>query len=100
MSNFICTVNGTRDRNLDLYDNKCVAGKTQGELPVRTCSKCNARRSFFSSFRSKRTDVCVSQNSEILATRSVDLLTKRLSFMRQNVRSFCHETLELFVTKR
>lgn len=24
MSNFICTVNGTRGRNLDLYDNKCV----------------------------------------------------------------------------
>ncbi len=47
MSNFICTVNGTRDRNLDLYDNKCVEGKTQGDLPAR-----------FSSFRSKRTDVC------------------------------------------
>ena len=24
MSNFICTVNGTRGRSLDLYDNKCV----------------------------------------------------------------------------
>lgn len=52
MSNFICTVNGTRGRNLDLYDNKCVI-KTDVSLESLMTRNANDDRWWRKGYHSK-----------------------------------------------